>query len=65
MDLLRTRHVHSALPVVAIDVMGFESFDEAGKGGFKSYRGEGVVFDDLFIVDSQELVRGGYQYFET
>lgn len=64
MDPLRAGHVHGALPVVAIDVVGFESFNEARKGGFKPYRGEGVVFHDLFILDPQELVRG-YWYFET
>lgn len=64
MDLLRATHVHGALPIVAIDVVSFESLDEARKGGFESDRGEGVVFDDLFIVDPQELLRG-YQLFGT
>jgi len=56
-DPLRTTHVHSALPVVAVDVVGFESLDEGRKSGFESDRGEGVVFDDFFVVDSQKLVR--------
>ena len=56
MDPLRTTHVHSALPVVAIDIVGFESLDEAGESGFETDCGEGVVFDDLFVVDSQKLM---------
>jgi hypothetical protein len=44
--------------------VSFESLDEGGKGGFEPDGGEGVVFDDLFVVDSQKLVRG-CQYFET
>jgi hypothetical protein len=63
-DPLRATHVHSALPVVAVDVVSFEPLDEGGKGGFEPDRGEGVVFDDLFVVDSQKLVRS-CQYFET
>lgn len=64
MDPLRTTHVHRSIPVVAVDVVSFESLDEGGKGGFEPDRGEGVVFDDLLIVDSQELM-DSYQYFET
>lgn len=64
MNPLRTTHVYSALPIVTVDVVSFESLDEARKGGFEPDRCEGVVFDDLFIVDSQELVRG-HRYFET
>lgn len=64
MDPLRAAHVYSALPVVAIDVVSFEPLDEGRKGGFESDRGEGIIFDNLFVVDSQELVRN-YRYFET
>ena len=64
MDTLRATHVHGALPVVAVDVVGFEPLDETGKSRFEPDRGEGVVFDDLFVIDSQELVHG-CQYFET
>ena len=64
MDPLRATHVHSALPVVAVDVVGFEPLDEGRKGGFEPDRGEGVIFDNLFVVDSQELVRN-YRYFGT
>ena len=56
MDPLRTAHVHSALPVVAIDVVGFEPLDEARESRLEPDGGEGVVFDDLFVVDSQKLV---------
>lgn len=64
MDPLRASHVRSALPVVTVDVVGFESLDKGREGGFEPDRGEGVVFDDLPVVDSQELA-GGCQYFET
>jgi len=64
MHSLRATHVHSAFPVVTVDVLGFESLNESRKGRFEPDRGQGVVFDDLFIVDSQELVRD-YQYFGT
>ena len=64
MRSLRATHVHSALPVVTVDILGFESLHESGKGWFEPDRGQSVVFDDLFIVDSQELVRD-YQYFRT
>ena len=63
MDPLRATHVHSSLPVVAVDVVSFEPLDEGREGGFEPDCGESVIFDDLFIVDSQELVRN-YQYFE-
>ena len=53
----RTSHVHSTIPVIAIDVLSFKSLDQGRKGGFKSDRGEDVVFDDLYVVDSQELMR--------
>jgi hypothetical protein len=32
--------------------MSFESLDEARKSGFEPDRSEGVVFDDLIVVDS-------------
>ena len=64
MDPLRATHVHSALPVVAVDIVSFEPLDEGRKGGLEPDRGEGVIFDDLFVIDSQELVHN-YQYFET
>lgn len=64
MDPLRASHVRSALPTVTVDVVGFESLDEGREGGFEPDRGEGVVFDDFFVVDSQELVHG-CQHFET
>ena len=63
MDPLRGTHVHSALPVVAVGVVSFEPLDEGRKGGFQPDRGQGVIFDDVFVVDPQKLVRG-YQYFE-
>jgi len=63
-DTLRATHVHRSIPIVAVDVVSFESLDEGGKGGFESDRSEGVVLDDLFIIYSQELV-GDCQYFET
>jgi len=57
-DPLRTGHVNCAFPVFAEDVLGFESLYEGRKGRFEPDGGEGVVFDDLFIVDPQKLVRG-------
>jgi hypothetical protein len=38
--------------------VGFEPLDEGRKGGFEPDGGEGIVFDDLFVVDSQKLSRG-------
>ena len=64
MDPLRATHVHSALPVVAVDVVRFESLDETRKSGFEPDGCEDIVFDDLFVVDSQKLGRG-CQYQET
>ena len=55
MDSLRAAHVHSTLPVVAVDVMGLESLNEGRESGFEPDCGEGVVFDDLFVVDSKKL----------
>lgn len=56
-DPLRATHVYSTLPVVAVDVVGFKPLDEGRKSGLESDRGEGVVFDDLFVGDSQKLTR--------
>jgi hypothetical protein len=56
MNSLRATHVHRTLPVVAVDVVRFESLNEGRQGGFKPNRRERVVFDNLFILDSQELV---------
>lgn len=64
MDPLRTTHVHGTFPVIAVDVVGLESLDEAGESGLETDGGEGVVFDDLFVVDPQKLVRD-YQCCET
>lgn len=61
---LRATHVHSALPVVTIDVLGFKSLDEGRKSRFEPDGGEGIVFDDFVVVDSQKLMRG-CQYCET
>lgn len=58
MNPLCATHVHGSLPVVAIDVLGLESLDKRRESGFESDGGEGIVFDDLFVVDSQKLVRG-------
>lgn len=64
MDPLRATHVHSTLPVVAVDVVSLEPLDEGRKGGFEPDRGESIIFDNVFVVDSQELVCN-YQYFKT
>lgn len=64
MDPLRTAHVHSTLPVVAVHVVSFEPLNEGRKGRLEPNRCESVIFDDVFVVDSQKLVRN-YQYFET
>jgi hypothetical protein len=63
-DPLRATHVHSALPVVAVDILSFEPLDEGRKGGFEPNRSKSIIFDNLFVVDSQKLVRN-HQYFET
>ena len=55
MDSLRTAHVHGALPVVAVDIVNFESLDEGRKSGFEPNRGEGIILHDIFVVDPQEL----------
>lgn len=61
-DSLRATHVHSTIPVVAVDVVSFESLNESRESGFKPDRCEGVIFHDLFVVDSQELVRDGQDF---
>lgn len=52
MDPLRATHLYSALPVVAVDVVSFEPLDEGRNGGFEPDRGESVIFDDFFVIDS-------------
>ena len=54
-DSLRGADAQRALPVVAVDLFLLKTFDEERNDGLEAVEGEGVVLDDIFVIDASKL----------